>query len=82
MAEVKIGEVTHYFDKIGVAIVKFSAGAKIGDKIKIKGATTDTELVIESMQLDHNEIEAAESGQELGIKVADKVREGDEVFKA
>ena len=82
MAEGKIGEVTHYFDKIGVAIVKLSAPLKVGDKVKVKGATTDFEQTIESMQVDHQEVESAESGRELGIKVTEKVREGDEVLKA
>lgn len=82
MAEGRIGEVTHYFDKIGVAIVKLSAPLKVGDKVKVKGATTDFEQTVESMQVDHQEVESAESGRELGIKVTEKVREGDEVLKA
>ena len=82
MAEEKIGEITHYFDKIGVAIVKLSAPLKVGDTIKVKGATTDFEQTVDSMQVDHREVESAKSGDELGIKVADKAREGDDVLKA
>ncbi len=82
MAEEKIGEVTHYFDKIGVAIVKLSAPLAKGDKIRVKGATTDFDQTVESMQVDHSEVESAKSGDELGIKVADKAREGDDVLKA
>jgi len=82
MAESKIGEVTHYFDKIGVAIVKLSAPLKVGESIKVKGATTDFEQVVESMQVDHKEVESAKSGDELGVKVSEKAREGDEVLKA
>jgi putative protease len=82
MPEEKIGEITHYFDKIGVAIVKLSAPLKVGDKIKVKGATTDFEQTVDSMQVDHQEVESAESGRELGIKVTEKAREGDDVLKA
>ena len=82
MAEEKIGEITHYFDKIGVAIVKLSAPLKVGDTIKVKGATTDFEQTVDSMQVDHREVESAKSGDELGIKVADKAREGDDVLRA
>lgn len=82
MAEKKIGEITHYFDKIGVAIVKLSSPLKVGDSIKVKGATTDFGQAVESMQVDHKEVDSAKSGDELGIKVADKAREGDDVLKA
>ncbi len=81
MAEKKIGEVTHYFDKIGVAIIKLSAPLRMGDKIRVKGATSDFEQVVDSMQIDHQDVESAESGQELGIKVSDKAREGDDILK-
>ncbi|MCX6809531.1 MAG: hypothetical protein NTZ65_02165 [Candidatus Berkelbacteria bacterium] len=80
--EEKIGEVTHFFDKISVAIIKFAKPLKVGEKIKIKGATTDFEQTVDSMQLEHESIEAAEAGQELGIKTTEKTREGDEVYKA
>ena len=81
MAEKKIGEVTHYFDKIGVAIIKLSAPLRMGDKIRVKGATSDFEQVVDSMQIDHQDVESAESGQELGIKVSEKAREGDDILK-
>jgi len=81
MAEKKIGEITHYFDKIGVAIVKLSAPLKVGENIKVKGATSDFEQTVESMQVNHADVESAESGQELGIKVSEKAREGDDVLK-
>lgn len=81
MAEEKLGEVTHFFDKIQVAIVKLEKPLKIGDKIKVKGATTEIEETVDSMQVDHAEIEEAEKGDEVGIKVTGKAREGDEVFK-
>ncbi len=80
--EKPIGQVTHYFSGISVAIVKFNRTVDIGEKIKFKGATTDFEQTIESMQYDHQDIKSAEKNQEVGIKVKEKVREGDEVYPA
>jgi translation initiation factor IF-2 len=81
MAEEKpIGEVTHFFNNIGVAIVKFSKAVSVGDTIHFKGATTDFTHKIDSMQFDHEEIDKAKKGQEVGIKVGDRVRVGDQVF--
>ena len=80
--EKKIGKVTHFFGKIGVGIIKLSDALKAGDKIKIKGATTDFEQEVGSMQIDHKDIEDAKKGDEVGIKLDEKVREGDEVFTA
>ena len=77
-----IGVVTHYFGGLQVAIVKFSGVVKQGDRVHFKGATTDFEETIHSMQYDHKEIATAKKGQEVGIKVSGKVREGDEVFPA
>lgn len=82
MEEKPIGKVTHYYGGIGVAIVKFNREVKIGDSIRFKGAHTDFSQKIESMQYDHKDIEKAKKGQEVGIKVDEKVREGDEVFEA
>jgi len=77
-----IGVVTHYFSGINVAIVKFNQTVKKGEKIHFKGATTDFVVTIDSMQYDHQDIEAAKKGLEVGIKVGEKVREGDEVYEA
>lgn len=77
-----IGEVTHYFGGIGVAIVKFNRVVSVGAKVRIKGATTDFTETIRSMQYDHKEIGEAKKGQEVGIKVGDKVRQGDAVYEA
>ena len=77
-----MGEVFKFFSKPMVAAVKITDDSlKIGDKIKIKGATTDFEQVVESMQVDLNPIEEASSGQEVGLKVIDKVRPNDLVYK-
>lgn len=76
-----IGAVTHYYSSIGVAIVKFSKAAKVGEEVHFKGATTDFVESIGSMQYDHKDISSAKKGQEVGIKVKNKVREGDEVLE-
>ncbi|MBI2888731.1 MAG: translation elongation factor-like protein [Candidatus Liptonbacteria bacterium] len=76
-----IGEVTHFYGHISVAIVKFKKAVKPGVKLQYKGATTDFAEVAKSMQYDHKPIAAAKKGQEVGIKVKKKVREGDEVFE-
>lgn len=84
MAEKKvkpIGTVTHYYGNLGVAIIKFKRVFRAGEKVHFKGATTDFEEKVKSMQYDHKPIETAKKGQEVGIKVGDKVREGDEVYE-
>lgn len=76
-----IGVVTHFYGGIKVAIVKFKKPMKKGAAIKIKGATTDFEQKIVSMQYDHVDIAVAKKGQEVGMKVSKKVRDGDEIFE-
>ncbi|MGC9046671.1 MAG: translation elongation factor-like protein [Minisyncoccia bacterium] len=80
MAIKPIGAVIHYYNGIGVAIVKFQSNISVGQKIRIKGATTDFTQTIDSMQYDHKNINSAKAGEEVGIKVNDKVREGDLIF--
>jgi len=83
MAEEKpIGKITHYYGGIGVAIVKFNREVEVGEEVHFKGAHTDFTQTIDSMQYDHKDIKSAKKGQEVGIKVGEKVHEGDEVFKA
>jgi putative protease len=77
----QVGEVFTYFSKVGVAGVKVTNGTlKVGNKIKIKGATTDMELTINSMQINRENVEEAKEGDEIGIKVEDRVRPGDKVY--
>ncbi len=76
-----IGVITHYYGKLGVAIVRFSQSVKTGTTLHFKGATTDFQEAIREMQYDHKDISATKKGQEVGIKVKQKVREGDEVFE-
>ncbi len=80
--EKPLGVVVHYYGHIGVAIIKCSTPVKVGVKAHFKGATTDFACTIDSMQYEHAPIAEAAKGQEVGIKVTDKVRDGDEVFLA
>ena len=75
-----MGKITHFFNKIGVAVVELTGTLRVGDKIRIKGQVTDFEQTVDSMQIEHEQIEEAKPGQSIGLKVKDKVREGDEVF--
>ena len=75
-----IGKVTHFFNHIKVAIVKFKLPVKLGTEVRLQGATTDFSTVIESMQYDHKPIKIAKKGQEVGIKLKKRVREGDMVY--
>jgi len=79
--ETEIGKVTHYYNKIGVAIIELSETLKVGDTIHIKNDSTDLEQTVESMQIEHENIEEAKAGEVIGLKVKDKVREGDTVYK-
>ena len=81
MAEKKIGEVSDFFAHPVVAGIELTATLKAGDKIHIKGHTTDLEMTVESMQIDNASVEKAKSGASIGIKVADRVRRGDKVYK-
>ena len=82
MAEKKlIGEVTHFFTNISVAVIKLKDTLKEGEKILIEGATTNLEQEAKSMQIEHKEVKEAKKGQSIGLKVQDRVREGDKVYK-
>ena len=76
-----IGKVTHYYDKAGVAIVKLSAPVAVGDEIHICGGKTDLEQTVGSMQVEHEDIQKAKKGDEIGVIVSQKVRKGYKVFK-
>lgn len=77
----KVGRVTHFFDKIGVAVINVEKPIKVGDKISIEGVTTNFEQKIDSMQVDMKPIKEAKKGDDIGMKVKDKVRENDIVYK-
>ncbi|MGD2278535.1 MAG: hypothetical protein PVH45_00390 [Candidatus Omnitrophota bacterium] len=79
--EILVGEVVHYFRKVKAAVIKVKkSGVAIGDRIKVKGHTTDFDQKIKSMQIDHEPVESASKGKEVAIKVGKKVRRGDKVF--
>ena len=75
----KVGTVTHYYGKIGVAIVELSDTLKVGDRIKFENGT-EFEQVVESMQVEHEQVEEAKKGEMIGLKVAQKVKEGTTVY--
>lgn len=82
MPEQKVGEVMKFFSKPSVAAIKITEGdLKVGDRIKFKGHTTDFEDQIQSMQIDNQVVDKAGPGQMIGIKVKDRVREKDFVYK-
>ena len=82
MAEEKIGEVFKFFAKPSVAAIKVTEGSlSIGDTIKFVGHTTDFTETVESMEVNNQKIEKAVAGDLVGLKVKDRVREGDEIFK-
>jgi len=78
---VKIGRVTHFFSKISVAVIELTTPLSIGDTIVFKGPNTDFEQVVDSMQIEHENVEKAEAGQSIGLKVMQRVRETDAVYK-
>jgi len=78
----QVGTVTHYYDKIGVAIIKAAKSIKEGDKLRFGDEENGFEQVADSMQFDHKAIPEAKKGQEVGIKVEKKVREGTPVYSA
>lgn len=78
---VEVGKVSHYFTKIGVAVIELKAPLAVGERILIKGSTTDLEQTVESMQIEHKNVQRAEAGQSIGLKVKDRVREKDIVYK-
>ena len=80
MERQEIGQVTHYYSKIGVAIIRLDSSLKVGERIAIVGSTTDLEQEVKSMQVEHQSIGEAKAGDLVGLKVKDKVREGDTVF--
>jgi translation elongation factor EF-1alpha len=81
MPDVEIGMVTDFFAKPLVAGIELSGTLRIGDRIHIKGSTTDMELTVESMQIERVNITEAKPGDLVGIKVLDRARRGDKVYK-
>ena len=81
MAEKKIGEISHYYGQIGVVAFEVTGTLAVGDTIHIKGHTSDFTTEVESIQVAHEQVESAKKGISVGIKVSERARGGDEVFK-
>lgn len=77
----QIGVVTHYYGNICVAVLDLSDTIKLGDQIHILGRTTDFNQKVKSLQIEHDQIESAEGGMEVALKVERRVRREDKVFK-
>jgi putative protease len=71
-----VGKVIHYYDKIGVAVVKLGKALKIGDKVKFVHGENEFEQVVKSMQLEHEQVQAGKKGQEVAIKVDKETKSG------
>jgi len=76
-----IGLVTHYFPHVQAAVIKLKSPLTMGDTLKIKGHTTDLTQIITSMQIDRVDISSAKKGDEIGLQVSSRVRQGDKVYK-
>lgn len=82
MERVKVGEVFHYFGKIGVAAIRLTDGAlAVGDTIQVQGPSTDLTQRVDTMQIEHASVARAEKGQEVGVHLKDRAREKDLVYK-
>ena len=78
---VEIGRITHFFSKINVAVIELKAPLKVGDTIVVKGPTTDFQQVVESMQIENKNVQTGEAGQSIGLKVIQRVRETDVIYR-
>jgi translation initiation factor IF-2 len=81
MPEERVGVVKDYFARIGVAGIDLEGTLRAGDTIHIQGHTTDLEQVVESLQIEHEQVQEAKAGDAIGIKVQDRCRDGDVVYK-
>ena len=82
MKEKEIGHVSNFFEKVSVAAVEITKGKLlVGDTILFRGHTTEFEIIVKSMQIEHKSIKEAKKGDSIGIKVYEKVRKKDKVYK-
>jgi len=79
--ETEIGEVMTYYANIGVAAIELTDSIKVSDTIIFRGLTTDLEHKVDSMQIEHESVQEAKSGDQIGIKISGKVRKNDRVYK-
>jgi len=76
-----VGKISHYFTKIGVAVIELSDTLSVGDDISVEGVSTNFTQKIDSMQIEHKNVNKAKKRDSIGLKVIDRVREGDSVYK-
>ncbi len=76
-----VGKISHYYSKIGVAVVELGDTIKVGDEISIEGSVTQVRQKVSSMQIEHQNVQSAGIGQSIGLKVETRVREGDLVYR-
>ena len=81
MSEEMIGTVADFFAHPVVAGIELTGVLRVGDKIRIKGHTTDLEMTVDSMQIDNAPVTEAKAGDSIGVKVSERVRDGDKVYK-
>jgi putative protease len=77
----RVGRVTHYYNRISVAVVRVNQGLKLGDVVHFLGRHTDFQQEVTSMQIEHEPVSKVEAGGEVAIKVKQRVRRGDSVFR-
>ncbi|MDP3991144.1 MAG: hypothetical protein Q8P63_02515 [Candidatus Nealsonbacteria bacterium] len=76
-----IGEISHYFSNLSVAVIDLSSPLKSGDTIRVAGGEVDFIQTVDSMEVDHKKVETAKKGDSVGLKISQKVREGYKVYK-
>jgi translation initiation factor IF-2 len=81
MDEQLIGSVTHFFAKPMVCAIKLEDELRVGDLVAFRGHTTDLQQEVSSIQIEHEQVDSAQAGSEVGVKVDDRVREGDKVYR-
>jgi acyl-CoA hydrolase len=81
MSGIRIGEVTHFYDRLCVAVLKLTEPIRVGDMLHLLGHHTDFRQTVESLQIEHQEVTEAGPGQDVAMKVVQKVHPGDTVFK-
>ena len=81
LADVRVGKITHYYDKISVAVIELEGALSEGDTIRLSGHGNEFTQPVSSMQIEHENIKKAKKGDAIGLKVDQPVKEGDEVFK-
>ncbi len=81
MSEEPIGKVTHYFDRIGVAVLELTGTIRVGDTLHFHGHGTDFTQKVDSLQIEHKSVPEGQAGQDVALKVTDKVRPNDAVLK-